>query len=174
LQPPVRLSLSDLAAAGQLILDTYVQQIEGQGVTVPSRRSVTPGNGAQGVAWDGEEFNVGLATIHQGQPGAPFSGTQNAIGAVLFAQWSVLLLRKIPILSGNNTGKAMVPSASKINVAGLANLADIGAMTQAALAIHAAYTFNDAGVGQALDEVVAMGPQGGLVGVRLLFSASLT
>jgi hypothetical protein len=169
-----RLSLGDLAAAGKLILNTYVSQLEAQGVTVPGRRSVTPGNGAQGVAWDGEELDVAFVTIHQGQPGIAFAGTQNPAAAVLFAQWAVLLLRKVPILTGNSTGELSVPSAAKLDQAGQANLTDIGQVTRAALAIHKAYTFNPPGVGMAIDEVTAMGPQGGLVGVRLLFSTSLT
>lgn len=172
--PAVRLSLTDLAAAGKLVLSAFVEQLEAQNITVPGRRSVNPGSGAQGIAWDGEEISVGLVTIHQGQPGAAFAGTQNPAAAVLFAQWAVLLLRKVPALAGNTTGGASVPTAAQLDKAGQANLTDVAALTKAALAIHAAYMFNPPGVGFAFDEVVPMGPEGGLAGARLLLSASLT
>jgi hypothetical protein len=169
-----RLSLSDLAAAGELVLDTYVTQLEQLGVDVPGRRYVTPGSGVQGIVWDGEQLNVAFQSLHQGQPGAAFAGTQYPGAAVLFSQWAVLLLRKIPILRPSTAGKVTTPSAQQIDQAGQANLNDVAALAQVAVSIHAQYTFNPAGVGQAIDECVPMGPEAGLVGVRLLFSASLT
>jgi hypothetical protein len=172
--PGLRLSLSDLPAAGELVLAAYVTQLEAQGVNVPGRRYVSPGSGAQGIPWDGTQFNVAFQSIHQGQPGSAFAGTQFPGAAVLFGQWAVLILREIPILSANAMAKVSVPSAAAIDKAGQANLADISAMAKAALAIHGAYLFNPAGVGQSIDAIEPVGPDSGLVGVRLLFSTSLT
>lgn len=174
MQPQPRLTLGDLAASGELVLDAFVTQLETEGISVPARRYVTPGSGAQGIAFDGEQFNVALASIAQGQPGAAFAGTQFPAATVLFAQWAVLLLRSVPILSGNTTAAQSVPKPAAIDKAGQANFTDIAALTNAAMALHAAGTFGQVGLGLALDSVRPIGPQGGLAGAQLLFSASLS
>ena len=152
-----RLTFSDLAAAGKLVLATYAAQLEQQGVTVPGRRYVTPGSGAQGIVWDGEQLNVALQGIHQGQPGMAFGGTQNPAATVLFAQWAVVLLREIPILRPETSGRVRIPTVAQMDQSGQANLLDVTALTQAAVQIHASY-----------------GPEGGLGGARRMFSANIT
>lgn len=171
--PGARLSLSNLAAAGELVLSTYVTELEALGLTVPGRRYVSSGSGAQGVAWDGEQVNVALQAIHQGQPGGVDPRTQYPGAALLFAQWAVLVLRKEPIFKPNPQGRVAVPSAAALDKAAQTNLNDVAALTTIAIQVHATGTFQPVGVGQAIDEVVPMGPEAGLVGARLMFSVNL-
>jgi hypothetical protein len=174
MQTGVRLSLGDLAASGQLVLEAFVAQLTAQGVTLPGRQYVAPGSGAQAIAWDGPQMNVALAEIQQGQPGAAFSGTQYPGAAVLLGQWAVMILRQIPGLSGNTTAGNSVPTAKAINAAASTNLTDVAALTNAAIAIHAAGTFGAVGTGFALDTVRPLGPNGALAGAQLMFTASFS
>jgi hypothetical protein len=172
--PVPRLSLSDLAAGGELLLSLFATELAELGSSVPTKQFVTPGSGEQGIVWDGEQLNVALQDLRQGQPGSILGGTMHPATVVFAAQWAIVLLRAIPILSGNTTGRASIPTAAKIDQAGQENLNDVAAMAQAAANIHALYVTNLPGTGFSIDEVAPMGPGAGLVGVRCLITTSLT
>jgi hypothetical protein len=166
--------LNDLPAAGEIVLSSYAAQLAAEGVAVPGAQYVAPGSGAQAIAWDSEQLSVAVGVISQGIPGALFAGTQHPAAALLTIQFAVILLRKIPALSGDGLAKTMIPKPAQIDKAGQTNLADLAALANAAIKLHAAGTFQPVGVGQAIDSIVPLGPEGGLAGARLLFSVSLS
>jgi hypothetical protein len=170
----VPVSLGDLAGGAALILDTFASQLASEGVDVPGVQFVQPGSGASAIAWDGEQLNVSLQEIVQGQPGAAAPGTMYPAATVVAAQWSIVLLRKIPSLAGNATLKLTLPTAAKLDVAGQANMADVAALVNAAVRIHAAYSLQPAGSGFAIDSCRPLGPEGGIAGAQLLLTLSLT
>lgn len=158
----------NLPDTAQKILSAFSAQLEAQAVDLPERQYVSPGNIA---VWDGEQLVVNLQDVLQGQPGAPYAGTYGPGSENLSAQFSVAIVRKIPVVSSGRGPK--IPSAKKISEAGFEAMEDAEALVKAAVAIHSTNAITGLGQGFSIDPCSTLGPEGGLAATRLLLTISL-
>jgi hypothetical protein len=162
--------VAKLRETAQTVLSAFKAQLEAQGVELPERQYVAPG---QGIPWDGEQLVVTLMSVGQGQPGAPFSGTYRPGAELLMAQFAVAIVRTVPSLSGESFAGPMTPSAEELGTAGLAAMDDAQALIKAAIALHAAESVTGLGMGFEIGDCAPVGPEGGMTGHRQLIAISL-
>lgn len=160
----------NLGATAQSILGAFGEQLEAQGVTLPDRRYVAPG---QGIPWDGEQFVVVLQYVQQGQPGRPMAQSFMPGSESFTAQFAVAIVRGVPALSGEGPLGPQIPSDQELGEAGAAAMDDAQALTEAGVAVHANSTVTGLGMGFVVGPVAPVGPDGGLAGHRLLIDLSL-
>lgn len=172
-------SLANLPDAGERLLAAFVDQLEVQGVDVPDRRYRAPGTM---IVWDGEQLTVALVTIDQGQPGMVLAQSMVASARVMFAQFSVNLVRVVASLDGEKPfGGGAVPGGDTMDVDGAASMADASALITAANQIHALdsnslgqkYGLVMPGESFVVGPLQPLGPEGGLAGHRLLVSLAV-
>jgi hypothetical protein len=161
---------TSLRSTAEQILLGFVEALTNQGVALPARRYVAPG---QGIPWDGEQLVVTLMSIGQGQPGAPFSGTYRPGVELLMAQFAIAIVRTVPGLSGDSFAGAMTPSAEELQTAGLAAMDDAQGLIKAAIALHAAESVTGLGMGFEIGDCAPVGPEGGMTGHRQLVAITL-
>ncbi len=161
-----------LGSAAQNLLEQFAAELAKiDGFEVPASQYVASGL----VSWDGESLTVRLGSIDQGQPGAPFGGTYVGVVATqLWATFYVQILRETAGLTGEGFAPDMTPSPDVLDVYGQTALSDAGALAQAAIAVHAAYSVTGAGEGFVVGPVTPLGPDGGISGMQLAVHVSLT
>lgn len=165
-------SLTDLQGAAEELLTAFVGQLQTQGVDLPDRRYVAPG---QLIPWDDEQLTVNIQRLIQGQPGVSFQGSfQPPAAATFSAQFAVSLCRRIPVIEQEAPFPMEVPTNDTLDVAGMETMTDCAALLIAAQAIHQAHTLTGPGEGFAIDECAPLGPEGGIAASRLLLTLSLT
>jgi hypothetical protein len=163
--------LRDLPGSAQRVLDAFVLQLETQGLSLPERRYVAPGTID---VWDGEQMVVYLAHILQGEPGVPTMATPIPPQARhLHGQWAIVLVRAVAIMEREGPVAGQIPGPESLAEGGAATMADAAELVMAAAALHARYALTAPGQGFSIDGCTPEGPQGGLVGTRLLISLSL-
>jgi hypothetical protein len=156
--------------AAQALLSAFSAQLKAEGVAVPSRRYVAPG---QKTVWDGEQFAVCLQDIVRGQPGAPQTTTSWPVPTVLAAVFVIELVRPAPMLDNEAISEAMIPDEAELTSAGLGTLADAQSLVKAALVVQQSHTIAEAGMGFAIDGCSTLGPEGGFSATALRLTISL-
>ena len=153
------------------LLGYFIAEFEILGANVPSECYVASGS----VPWDGESLTVSFGSIGQGQPGAAFGGTfPAAIPTNMTATMFVQVLREVPIVQDSPSGHVIIPTLAQMTTAGQQGFDDASALATAAIQIHAKYLITDPGEGFVISDVIPIGPDGGLAGVRLSIQVSLT
>lgn len=160
----------NLSALAQTMLSAFTVELKTLGVDVPDVRYVSPG---LIPAYDGEQLTINLQAISQGQPGQTFTGTYVAGAENLQAQYSVSLVRVIPALSNDGSVEMMLPAAEELDESAVSLMGDAQGLMQAAIAIHAAHSITEVGMGFAIDGVMTEGPDGGVAACRLIFTISI-
>jgi hypothetical protein len=127
--PPTALSVEQL---GRLFLDGVIQHFDDNGVELPDRRFIAPGN-PQLIAWDCEQLYVALTGIGIGaapdmpvqspRQGAPVSALN-----IRHAIFSIQLVRCTPTTSDDDAG---FPKAEDIDAAGGRSFRDAGLLSDA-------------------------------------------
>lgn len=165
--------MAGLAAIGAELVGLFAAQLQERGVELPERQHFAPG---QIPAADGEQLVGNLVDVHQGQPGAPVGGTMHPSAVQFSATFSVGLLRAIPIIQGDGGGSIDldIPSSAEIDAAGQLYLSDAEGLLKSCQAIHQSYAVTDPGMGFAIDGLQTLGPDGGLAGVKVLLTVSLS
>lgn len=160
-----------LAAIGAELVGLFATELEKRGVELPERRHFAPG---QIPAADGEQLVGNLVTVSQGQPGGPIGGTMMAVEFA--ATFSIGLLRAIPVIQGDGGGSITldIPTSEEIDAAAQAFLSDGEALLKSCRAIYQQYQVTDRGMGFAIDGLQTIGPEGGLAGIKVLFTVSLS
>jgi hypothetical protein len=114
----------DLAASAQLLLDSFVANMEEQSIVLPDYQYVAPGNE---IPWDCEQLTVHLARILDN-----FQGTETAFPKhhslyISSAEFVFTLVRCVPVLQDG--GK--LPTAKELTTAAGVLLKDARAMRRA-------------------------------------------
>lgn len=156
--------------AAQTLLKAFSAQLKAEGVAVPARKYVAPG---QKTAWDGEQFAVCLQDIVRGQPGAPLTTTTWPGPTVLAAVFTIELVRPAPMLDNEAISEAMIPDEAALTTAGLVTLADAQSLMKAALVVQQGHSVTEAGMGFAIDGCSTLGPEGGYSATALRLTISL-
>ena len=164
-------SLQTLPAVAEKILSLFTAELTAQGVTVPSRRYVTPGGL---IPWDTDQLTVSLMSVDQGQPGIGDTTTMIPQAVVFYASYSVNLIRAIPVVNTEGFAGTQLPTAAELDESGQQLQTDAGALLLAAAAIHIGYTLTDPGQGFVIGPLQPVGPEGGLAGSRLMLTISLS
>ena len=162
-------SLADLSATASRILSLFAAQLDAQGVELPERQHVGPG---QIPAWDGEQLVVNLVTVAQGQPGAPAAMPFRPPAVNFHAQFGVSIVRRVHVIDTEGPFGLMVPSSEQIGEDSAVSLQDAAALIKAATTIGLADSLVDPGEGLVY-ELGTLGPEGGLAANRLLLTLSV-
>jgi hypothetical protein len=126
------------------------------------------------VAWDGEQLTVSLMGIDQGKPGGSVSTNVIPQALMLFASFSVNLIRAIPTIGTEGFAAGEVPTPEDLDASGQQLLDDAAQLVLAASAFHQAYLLTDPGMDMVIGPLSPVGPEGGLAGSRMLVSVSLS
>jgi hypothetical protein len=162
---------ANLGQAAEKLLADFIAELDGLGASIPAECYVASGL----IPWDGESLTVSLVSIGQGQPGAPFGGTYvGATATNLTVGISVQILREVPIPQDAPSGHVVLPPLSALNAAGMQGFDDAAALATAAINIHAQYLDTDPGEGFSISDLIPLGPEGGLAGVKLSIHLSLS
>ena len=136
---------------------------------IPDTQYVAAGE----IPWDGEALVISLGSIEQGVPGRPMGTSLFAPSAAIsFTKLYVELIRRCSII-GVEGGLINTPSANNLNNEGIQAMNDAGAMVQTAINLKAQDIPVEWGVDYAIGSCMPLGPEGGLVGVRLEIDISL-
>ena len=136
---------------------------------VPDTQYVAAGE----IPWDGEALIIALGTIAQGVPGRPMGTSLVAPSeAISFTTLYVELIRRAANV-GIQGGLIALPDANTLNNQGVQAMNDAGAMVQTAINLKAQEQPVELGVDYGIGQCVPLGPEGGLVGVRLALDISL-
>lgn len=165
-------SIATLPQAATSILTAFASELGALGVKVPGTQYVSAGVTVL-AAWDTEQLVVNLQEVTQGQPGQPGGGTIHPQALAFFAQFAVLLIRPVSILTGVGSQIVMTPAAASLNADGVMAIEDASAMTQAAINIYANQILEPIGMGFEIGPVNTIGPDGGYCGTRCLVTVSL-
>lgn len=162
-------SLADLSATASRILTLFANQLETQGVNLPDRQHVAPG---QIPAWDGEQLCVNLVSVSQGQPGAPVSLAFRPSAINFHAMFGVSIVRAVYTIDGEGPLDLIAPSSEQIGEDSVVSLTDAAALVHAASSIGLDGSLVDGGEGLVY-ELGTLGPEGGLAANRLLLTLSV-
>lgn len=157
------------AEAAKTLLAAFATQLEAQGVKVPKRRYVAPG---QVPVWDDEQLVIFMQALGRGQPGRVEDTAGWPIPTVLAARFALQIVRLAPSLEGEAILESMVPDDAALNSAGLEALTDAQELMKVALAIQEEGKV--ATPGQfSLGECLPLGPEGGFAAMQLTITIAL-
>lgn len=165
-------SLQDLPGTAEKILTVFSQQLDSLGVELPERRYVAPGSM---IVWDGEQMTVALMSIDQGHPGVAQTQATHPRARVLYATFSVNLVRSVSALgdTGPFADGGGVPDTDTMDADGKQGVGDAQALILAADAAAKGYLLTGPGEDLAIGPLQPLGPEGALMASRLLLSLSL-
>jgi len=162
------------AEAAKTLLAAFATQLEAQGVKVPKRRYVAPG---QVPVWDDEQLVIALQDLPRGQPGRVEDTAGWPIPTVLNARFALQLVRSVPSLEGEAILESMVPTDGSLDTAGLEMISDAQELVTAALAIQDKFMnarVSVAGPGQfALGPCTPLGPDGSFAATQITVTIAL-
>lgn len=125
------------------------------GVTLPSRRAIWPGE----IVDECDQLAVTLSQIYSGSPGNPVADPERG-GYVRTAQYIIRIVRCLESLDEQGRG----PSDEEINADSLVAYTDIWVLFQGLIERYAAKTFLSSCQGVLFSLITPVGPQGGLGG----------
>jgi hypothetical protein len=163
-------SLVNLADTAEAILAAYVATLPTFGIALPDRQYVGPGTL---VAWDADQLVVTMPTLNVGKPGAPSGGQSHPDAVTFYAEFGVLLVRKVAGLTGGGLAGEMIPYAQDLDADGQQAMSDASALVRATVAIWSAQSLGPIGGGFVVGACTAFGPEGGLAGYRQLLEVEV-
>lgn len=156
--------LSVLNAANALLSNLTAQLVE-QGVKIPDRTGLAPGNF---VAWDDEQLVVSWGALSRGQPQATASPQTTPLPpfeTILFYEFHITFLRNITGFLTGRGPQGGIPSIDKLD-ADFETVGDLGiAVMEALMAIHRQGLMVSTRIPFAYGPAEPIGPEGKLAGV---------
>lgn len=154
------------------LLTLVVNGFSAAGIKLPNDTTPTtdPGSPDYGVqyvapgltvAYDGPQVTVNVTRLYHGQPGAELPTFNPRMPAPLSCDLQVVILRTTPVQQED--GSPPLPTDLQANAQ--ANVADLVTLRQVLYNIVTKNELVEQGPHIALNPVVPLGPQGGLVGV---------
>jgi hypothetical protein len=151
-------------AAGEALLDAVVSEMLAQGVNLPARQGLVPGDA---VPWDGAQLVLNFMGLSRGQPLATESPQTAALSpyqTLIYYEFRVTLLREVAALSGKGN-PSRLPSIERLSDDYEQVSADATALVVALDSIHLGYQLVGVGIPLAWGPVAPLGPEGALAGV---------
>ena len=165
-----KMSLTNLGASAQSLLDQFVTALTGLGVDL-TEQAVYVSSGE--IAWDGPSLTLYMGLGDSGEPGM---GSDKSFRAAIATHFSVTIFVQLSRMSPANgwNGPLLTPIPSDLNDLGVEAFNDAGCLLKAANTIFGDYSSTRPGQSFVIGPVQSIGPLGGMSAMRVKIDLSLS